>query len=362
MSYIAAIATNVPEYEHTQQEFSDFYSNSTEDKDIQRKIKIIAGKTGIEKRYSVLQDYNKSPEAFEFYPRKADLLPEPALNRRMEIFKAEAIKLSIKTVAQIPRFNSIKNTITHLITVTCTGLFAPGLDIQLIHELQLAPNINRSSINFMGCNAAILALKQADAVCKADGNAKVLIVCTELCSLHFQKDYSDDYIISNQLFGDGCAAVVVTADPVEYASEVLIKMNEFHSLLLHKGYNDMAWQLSETGFKMQLTTYVSDLINGNIKQMLEDIHVKAATIDFWAVHPGGIKIIDGFCKALDLDKDALAASYDTLKNYGNMSSPTILFVLKQLLEHNGHTTKGKSIFTAAFGPGLSIETLKLVYA
>lgn len=362
MSYIAAIETSVPEYSHTQKDFADFYSNSTEDIDSKRKIHIISSKTGIENRYSVLKDYSLSPTDFEFYSKNASLLPEPSLTARMQIFKEEAVKLSIQAVSKITRFNEIKNNITHLITVTCTGLFAPGLDIQLVQELQLSPSINRSSINFMGCNAAILALKQADALCKADGNAKVLIVCTELCSIHFQKDYTDDYIISNQLFADGCAAVLVTADPIEFASDALIKINDFHSLLIHKGYNDMAWQLSETGFKMNLTSYVSDLINGNIKKMLNEVHVHAEAIDFWAVHPGGKKIIDEFCDTLELDRSKLSASYDILKNYGNMSSPTVLFVLKQVLENNKHVHKGKSIFTAAFGPGLSIETVTLVYA
>lgn len=362
MSYIAAIETSVPDYVHTQEQFADFYSNSTDDVDLKRKIKILSAKTGIEKRYSVLKDYSHSPQEFEFYSKNAALVPEPGLDVRMQIFKEEAIKLSVKTVLKIERFNTIKNNITDIITVTCTGLFAPGLDIQLIQELQLSPSINRSSINFMGCNAAVLALKQADAICKANGNAKVLIVCTEICSIHFQKNYSDDYIISNQLFGDGCAAVLVTADPVEFAPDTIIKMNEFHSLLIHKGYNDMAWQLSETGFKMNLTSYVSELINGNIKTMLDDVHVQSENIDFWAIHPGGKKIIDEFCDALQLNKEKLAASYDVLRNYGNMSSPTVLFVLKQVLENNTNSNKGQSIFTAAFGPGLSIETVTLVYA
>jgi len=362
VSYIAAIEISVPEYSHSQKEFSEFYSNSTTDEESKRKIKIISSKTGIENRYSVLKDYSLSPEEFEFYSKDVSLLPEPTLTKRMAIFKEEAIKLSLKAVCKIPRFEIIKGSITHLITVTCTGLFAPGLDIQLVNELQLSPSINRSSINFMGCNAAILALKQADAICKGNANAKVLIVCTELCSIHFQKDYTDDYIISNQLFGDGCAAVLVTADPIEITPDVLIKVNDFHSLLVHKGYNDMAWQLSETGFKMNLTSYVSDLINGNIKSMLNEVNVQTEAIDFWAIHPGGKKIIDGFCDALELDRSKLDASYEVLRKYGNMSSPTVLFVLKQVLENNQHIKKGRSIFTAAFGPGLSIETVTLVYA
>jgi alpha-pyrone synthase len=183
-----------------------------------------------------------------------------------------------------------------------------------------------------------------------------------LCSIHFQKNYSDDYIVSNQLFGDGCAAVLVDASPNKYQDKNLIQLNGFHSLLLHQGQHDMAWQLSETGFKMNLTSYVSDLINGNIKSMLQDINIQPENIDLWAVHPGGKKIIDGFCAALNIEANALKSSYDILRDYGNMSSPTVLFVLKDLLENNTDPHVGQSIFAAAFGPGLSIETLKLVYA
>ncbi len=362
VTYISAIETGVPAYKHNQKVFSEFYARSTDDTEIQRKIKIIGTKTGIETRHSVLKDFSVSTSEFKFFPKCESLLPEPSLTKRMDIYNHEALKLSIGTVLKIKNFESIKSSITHIITVTCTGLIAPGLDIQLAQALQLNPTIDRCSINFMGCNAAILALKQADAICKSNNNARVLVVCTELCSIHFQKNYSDDYIISNQLFGDGCAVVLVEATPNKYQDKDLIKLNGFHSLLLHEGANDMAWQLSETGFKMNLTSYVSDLINGNIKSMLESINVQSENIDLWAVHPGGKKIIDGFCDALNLNAEKLKSSYEVLRDYGNMSSPTVLFVLKNLLEKNTHPTIGQSIFVAAFGPGLSIETLKLMYA
>jgi alpha-pyrone synthase len=362
VTYISAIETGVPEYKHSQKVFSEFYARSTADTDIQRKIKIIGVKTGIESRYSVLKDFSIPVSDFEFFATNESLLPEPSLTRRMDIYNHEALKLSIQTILKIENFESIKSSITHIITVTCTGLMAPGLDIQLVQVLQLNPKIDRCSINFMGCNAAILALKQADTICKSDINARVLVVCTELCSIHFQKNYSDDYIVSNQLFGDGCAAVLIEASSNKFQGKKLIQLNGFHSLLLHQGQHDMAWQLSETGFKMNLTSYVSDLINGNIKAMLHDIDLHPEDIDLWAIHPGGKKIIDGFCEALNLKADKLQSSYDVLRDYGNMSSPTVLFVLKDLLEKNTQPTIGQSIFAAAFGPGLSIETLKLVYA
>ena len=214
----------------------------------------------------------------------------------------------------------------------------------------------------MGCNAAILALKNADAICKSNTHAKVLIVCTELCTLHFQKKYNDDYLLSNMLFGDGCAAVLVCAKPAEIAENKGIKINSFNSLILHNGYNDMAWQLSETGFIMNLSSYVSTLIKENIQAMLDSLNINSKTINYWAIHPGGKKIVDDFFDVLKIDAQKASESYDVLKNYGNMSSPTVLFVLKQVIEKSKSPKKGESIFSAAFGPGLSIETMQATYA
>ena len=361
MSYIAAIETAVPKHCHTKKAFADFFSNATEDASVKRKIKIISDKTTIEKRYSVLKDYSLPAEEFEFYEKEKSLLPEPSLTKRMMIYKEEAIKLSIDAVKKIKNIDAIKNSITHLITVTCTGMFAPGLDIELIRNLNLNANIERSSINFMGCNAAILALKNADTICKSNADAKVLIVCTELCTLHFQKRFNDDYLLSNLLFADGCAAVLITAKPNNISKDKLLKINSFNSLILHNGYNDMAWQLSETGFIMNLTSYVSTLIKENIKTMLDTLAIVPTKIDYWAIHPGGKKIVDDFFETLQVDKSKATESYDVLKNYGNMSSPTVLFVLKQVIE-KAVPKKGETVFSAAFGPGLSIETMQMSYA
>ena len=362
MSYIAAIETTVPKYCHTQEAFTKFFSNATDDETIKRKIKIIANKAGISMRYSVLKDYSSPPAQFDFYEQNKELLPEPSLSKRMMIYREHAILLSVEAVKKIKNFEEIKQSITHIITVTCTGMFTPGLDIELIKALNLSPDIDRSSINFMGCNAAILALKNADNICRSNSAAKVLIVCTELCTLHFQKKYNDDYILSNMLFGDGSAATLITSAPGEITPGKSVKIDKFNSLILHKGYNDMAWQVSETGFLMNLTSYVSTLIKENIKVMLDSLAINSNTIDYWAIHPGGKKIVDDFFEALHIDTSKAAESYDVLKNYGNMSSPTVLFVLKQVIEKNTSSKKGETIFSAAFGPGLSIETMQASYA
>jgi predicted naringenin-chalcone synthase/4-hydroxybenzoate polyprenyltransferase len=360
LSYISAIETAVPEHSYSQEALTAFYTQSTDDITHKRKIRIVAGKTGIEKRYSVIGDFEKEPEDYTFFNKTASLLPEPSLTQRMQLYQEHASSLSRKAIEKIKDFDTLKNTLTHLITVTCTGLFAPGLDVELMRELKLNPAIQRSSVNFMGCNAAIIALKNADAICKSQPGSRVLIVCTELCTIHFQKQYNDDYLLSNLLFGDGAAAVLVTSEPGgTYLHEV--KIDSFNSMILHNGYSDMAWRLSETGFIMNLTSYVPDLIRKNIKPMLNAIGLNPEDYKHWAVHPGGKRIIDDFALALELDKCFLAPTYNVLKNYGNMSSPTVLFVLKEVLEKAKAENRGNRIFAAAFGPGLSIETMQLQY-
>ena len=359
MSYITAIETAVPENCFSQEILSTFYMNSTDDEINKRKIKIVSAKTGIQSRYSVIKDFEKDIDLIELFDRSQT--SEPGLSERMQVYKKYATELSINAVQKIKDFNNRKNEITHLITVTCTGLFAPGLDIELIRDLDLNPATQRSSINFMGCNAAIIALKSADAICRSQADANVLIVCTELCTIHFQKRFNDDYLLSNLIFGDGAAAVILSSQPNEEYFDKKIQVNKFDSMILHNGYRDMAWQLSETGFIMNLTSYVPGLIKENILPLLDKIRLSPSSIDYWAIHPGGKKIVDDFASALGLDPSSLTETYDILKNYGNMSSPTVLFVLKKVLEKADQAQLGQKIFAAAFGPGLSIETMQLQY-
>jgi predicted naringenin-chalcone synthase len=360
VSYINAIETALPDNCFSQKTFTEFYLNSTEDETNHRKINIVSKRSGIGERYSVIKDFGVAPADFEFFVKDKSLFPQPDLSTRMRLYRKHAVALSAKAIRRIQNFEEIKKSITHLITVTCTGMFAPGNDIDLINELRLNPAINRSGINFMGCNAAIIALKQADTICKADPGANVLIVCTELCTIHFQKQYNEDYILSNLIFGDGSAAVLVSSNPSGNYSYP-VKIARFDSMIAYNGYKDMAWQLSETGFMMNLSSYVSSIIKENMQPLFDAIDLKADDIQHWAIHPGGKKILDDVALALQLSTEYFRPSYDVLKNFGNMSSPTVLFVLKQLLEKQSVASKGDRVFTAAFGPGLSIETMQLQY-
>jgi predicted naringenin-chalcone synthase len=246
--------------------------------------------------------------------------------------------------------------ITHLITVSCTGMSAPGLDLQVMELMDLPKNIFRTSVNFMGCYAAIHAMKMADAFCNSDVKARVLIVCTELCTLHFQKEATMDNIASSLLFGDGAAAMLVTPD---HCTPKGMHIHGFYSEVLVKGKKDMAWELSSSGFLMKLSGYIPELIEedfeGLVTRALRSGNLNKEDISSWCIHPGGKRILEAINKSLSLQNGELDESYNVLKQFGNMSSPTILFVLKSMIQKMNKPRLHK-MFGAAFGPGLTMET------
>ena len=258
----------------------------------------------------------------------------------------------------IPSFNL--QEITHVIIVCCTGMYAPGLDIDLVKKLQLPTTVLRTSINFMGCYAAFNAFKIADAFCKVDEEAKVLIVCTELCSLHFQKTPSEDNLICNALFGDGAAAVLVEGNT---NASLRLKPENFCSDLAFEGEGDMAWAIGDLGFEMKLSSYVPSIIKGGIlkltKNLLDKISKNVSDIRFFAIHPGGRKILESIEEELGINRCQNEPAYHVLKNYGNMSSPTILFVLQEIIRKLTPGDHGEHILGFAFGPGLTLESMIL---
>jgi predicted naringenin-chalcone synthase len=331
------------------------YQPEAEDR---RKISMLYERSGIETRYAVIPDYSVPINERVFYPKTLDMEPFPGLDQRMELYNTHATKLSIEAIKNCIKNHLDAQNITCLITVSCTGMSAPGLDISIMQQLQLPNSIQRSSVNFMGCYAAIHALKMADNICKADPGAKVMIVCTELCTIHFQKTCEMDSIASGLLFADGAAAALVSGDN---RSNEGVSIGNFYSEVALNGQDDMAWNLSEKGFLMRLSSYIPQLLQAGITPLLQNA-LKAGgfsrkDITRWAIHPGGRKILENIQKELNLTGNDLRVSFDVLREYGNMSSPTILFVLKHMLEDlNGHDEK---IFAAAFGPGLTMETLIL---
>ena len=215
-----------------------------------RKLRFLYQQSSIKQRYSVIADYSRPIEDWKFYPQTENLEPFPSLEQRMTIYNKQAPLLSVDAIRDCLNHVHDPKKITHLVTVSCTGMSAPGLDLQILELMDLEKNISRTSINFMGCYAAIHAIKIADAICKADNEAQVLIVCTELCTLHFQREATLDNITSSLLFGDGSAAILLSGNDNKHEG---LYIDNFYSEVIPKGKRDMAWELSSNGFLMTLS-------------------------------------------------------------------------------------------------------------
>ena len=365
MSKIISIATAVPPYKHEQKAICGFADTiySTDETE-SRKLKFMYHHSGINSRYSVIPDYSLAPADRQFYSTTPDLEPFPGLEKRMEWYNDKAADLSINAIEKCISGKINTGDITHLITVSCTGMSAPGLDIEIMEKMQLMRNIFRTSVNFMGCYAAIHALKLANAICRSEEKANVIIVCTELCTLHFQKEISIDNITSTILFADGCAAVLL--QPSGMGSKG-IELDTFYSDVVFKGKSDMSWQISSSGFLMTLSGYVPDLVQEDfdalVSKALEHAAVQKEDITHWCIHPGGKKILEAIERSASLSMEQLQHSYNVLNDYGNMSSPTILFVLASILKELEQSRCGQpaTVFSAAFGPGLTMETFIASY-
>ena len=350
-SYITAIGTVNPAFVIPQAEVIDFMINAhgLNDKEAHQ-LRLLYRASGITQRFTTIPDYANSVR--EFYPKNDQLEPFPDMEMRSKWYRKYAAPLSRKAVLDAVGESFDFKSITHLITVSCTGMYAPGLDIDLVRSLDLSTNVERTSINFMGCYAAFNALKVANHIVRSS-DARVLIVCTELCTLHFQKEKTEDNLLANALFGDGSAAVLVENNP----SDKSIELNEFRNFLLPETENEMAWSIGNFGFEMRLSNYVPDALKIGIQPLLKSLSIKPDTFDYYAIHPGGKKILEVVEKELGITKETNRHAHDVLRQNGNMSSPTILFILKKILEECTSDDDGKSLLSVAFGPGLTLESL-----
>jgi len=363
MSKIISIGTASPQYQTQQEKILEFMQASYDNERTSRKLNVLFRYSGISQRYSVIPDFNKSLS--RHYLFNGNEIP-PKVEERLDIFKENALPLALSAINR--SFEEIDTNIsefgiTHLITVTCTGLYAPGLDAELIEALNLPNDIFHTAVNFLGCNAAFHALKIADLITKSDKNAKVLIVSVELCTLHFQPKNNHDNLLSNTIFGDGAAAVIVVPETPDYEPIKGLKIKGFYSLLLNKGKEMMGWNITPVNFEMILDAKIPELIGDEINDVVtnvcEKLNIESDKIENYAIHPGGKKILDTIKAKLQLSDEDMEISYKILKEYGNMSSPTILFILNELMQKN---KKDETIFAIGFGPGLSIESALLTYA
>ncbi len=349
-AYLNRIATAVPQYD-VHRAFVVFAEQMLEDPRLRTVFRRMVSRCDIEHRFSFLNPLDGAGQfassQHHFY-RKGDF---PGTARRMELYEGSAPALMRRAVDKLALSEAERVGITHIIVTSCTGLYAPGLDFEVVDYLGLPTTVERTMVGFMGCYAAINALKLARHIVRSDEKAGVLVVNLELCTLHFQETQDLEQILSFLVFGDGCAVSLVTAKPGGFA------MDSFKAVMVPETRGLITWKIRELGFDMLLSGQVPAEL-GRALQTSGDEIVAAAekeAISLWAVHPGGRTILDAVEKGLALPADALAASRDVLLRYGNMSSATVMFVLAEMLT----TAKaGEQGCAMSFGPGLTAETMR----
>jgi predicted naringenin-chalcone synthase len=341
-AYINQIETAVPDFD-VHRKFIDFAPQlltSTRDQNLFARM---AARADIEHRYSFLPPAAESSQldAENFY----SLERFPSTQARMAFYKDHAFDLAGRALKGMD-----VQDCTHLIITTCTGFYAPGLDWQIVNHFGLRPDVERTTVGFMGCHAAISALRLANHIVRSREDARVLIVNLELCTLHMQRVDDLEKILFFLIFADGCAACIVSAAPQGLA------LKNFHSTLLGNTPDYIMWHVGNEGFEMELKGEVPGAISAALSAHGEGLleGQGAENIDYWAVHPGGRSILDAVNEGLNLEQDALRFSRDILRRYGNMSSATVMFVLQNILREAAAPAKGCAM---AFGPGLTVESM-----
>lgn len=333
----------------------------------QRLISTSFDSAAIDTRYTVVEEFDRDkPVEGEavFYDGQTNELRRPSTRTRNEVYAAKAPALYIeaarKALEACPDVDP--SQVTDLITVSCTGFYNPGPDYQIVRALGLNPATRRYHLGFMGCYAAFPGLRAAADYCKANPDAVALVVCAELCTLHVHSSNDPDTIMGSALFADGAAAALITGRDTGAPG---LRLDAFETVLTPVGEESMAWNIGDEGFEMVLGTYVPHIIDEHITGALApllahdpQIDSAASDIEHWAIHPGGRSILDKVQTRLGLDDRQLAPARDVLRDYGNMSSSTVLFVLKDIMDRHLSQADpaGEKLCSMAFGPGLTVES------
>lgn len=356
---IVSIGTAVPPARIRQDEVRVlFAAQDGVDRLARRRIQAVFDASAIDERHTVIDELASWPSPGRDGRRFIDaegLLRPLTTGTRNDLYTRLAPPLTAAAAREaIAEAGVAASDITHVVTASCTGFFAPGPDYRLVRDLGLPTTVERCHLGFIGCAAALPALRVATALAHTRPDAVVLVVCVELCSLHVRASTDPQQIVAASVFADGAAAAVVTADPA-IGRRGGLELERFGTALTDDGETDMVWTIGDHGFEMVLSAEVPRIIGreirGAVARFLGDDDPPAA----WAVHPGGRSVLDRVESGLDLAPDALADSREVLRDFGNMSSATILFILGRMLRSDA-VPDGARVAGLAFGPGLTVES------
>jgi predicted naringenin-chalcone synthase len=352
-AYINRIGSALPPHD-VHETFVAFMRPAMPEEKMRTVFARMAARAGIRQRFSVLHKDGlgeaDDPGA-KFYRRGA----YPGTAERMRVYAEHAPGLALQAIATLDLQGRAED-ITHLIVASCTGFVAPGLDQIIAAKLGLRPDLQRTLVGFMGCAAAVPALRLAQSAVLADPAARVLVVNLELCTLHLQETADVQVALSFLLFGDGCTAALVTAEPTGIALE------DFRAAVIPDSAHCITWHVGDQGFVMHLSGEVpgritralrAEVARGDAGGLLRGAGTQA--IDLWAVHGGGKTVLDAVEAGFGLAPAALGTSRAILSEHGNMSSATVMFALQRIL---AAAESGRRGLAMAFGPGMVAETFR----
>jgi predicted naringenin-chalcone synthase len=360
VAHVNRIGTALPPFD-VHEAFTQSVAGLIEDEREARLFRRMVSRAGIAHRWSFLEPGDGPsgflPDKQGFYTPGAF----PSTGARMAQYEAFAPGFATQAIDAMGLRADERAGITHLIVASCTGFTAPGLDQLIARHIALDPSVERTMVGFMGCYAAVNALRLAHHTVRSEPTARVLVVNLELCTLHFQQTPELDRILSMLIFGDGCTAALVSAEPVGLA------LHDFRSSTIDDSADAITWRIGDQGFDMHLSREVPIRIQRALAHTVQQRAVNGLLrgthpdeYALWAVHAGGRSILDAVEDGLALPASALAASRAVLRDCGNMSSATLMFVLARMLEsmRAGETPRGAQGMAMAFGPGLAAETFR----
>jgi len=368
---ILGLGTTLPQHSISQSGAAAFaatcvHPDATGGRSVAEVIQTLYRRAGLEQRHSVLLESSAEGEAtaerFYRFAKSADDRG-PATSARMQRYELEAPLLASRAAAEALRQSGLQpQQVTHLITVSCSGFSAPGVDIAIIESLSLPASVARTHVGFMGCHGALNGLRVAHAFANADPEAVVLVCAVELCTLHHQYGWDPQKIVANSLFADGAAAVIGRAaagsEPEAVSPGPGLRPRALvgsASCMIPGTTGMMTWNIRDAGFEMSLSPEVPGVITRHLPEVLAGFLTRhglsVEQISSWCIHPGGPRILAATAEAARLTDSQLEPSLSILRQCGNMSSPTVLFILQEQLRRS---SPGPCVMLG-FGPGLNVE-------